>query len=378
MKYFVRLFAASAAIWTAILIVAAPAAAQHTVAAKFDVTKPTTLTGTVTQIDWANPYVHILMKVAGTNPAAPARWAVELDSAILLAKNNWSQTAVKPGDVIKVDGPVARDGTRQISGKTVTLMSTGKSVFNGYNGTPPPKVTVAAAPTPRWPDGHPRLGPAPGQTGYWGNPSATSLVQSGATVAMDAYGLLKNIADVSKVAPMQKWAQDVYELRQRTFLASDPMFQGCKPPGGPRQYQQVYGVQFVEDLEHKRIFVLMGGGNRNERIMYTDGRKQVGQRGGDDDNPLYYGRSVASFQGDTLVADIKGFNEKFWFDNGGLPHTDQLHLVEKYTRTDMNTMKYEVTIDDPGAYTKSWTASWTLQWIPGEELPYFLCQDNRP
>jgi hypothetical protein len=122
----------------------------------------------------------------------------------------------------------------------------------------------------------------------------------------------------------------------------------------------------------------MGGGNRNERIMYTDGRKQVGQRGGDDDNPLYYGRSVARWEGDTLIADIIGFNEKFWFDNGGLPHTEKLHLVERYTRLDMNTMKYEVSIDDPGAYTKTWSASWNLQWIAGEEMPYFLCQDNRP
>ena len=122
----------------------------------------------------------------------------------------------------------------------------------------------------------------------------------------------------------------------------------------------------------------LGGGNRNERIMYTDGRAQKGQLRGDDDNPLYYGRAVAEWKGDTLTSDIKGFNEKFWFDNGGLPHTDQLHLVERFTRTDMNTLKYEVTIDDPGAYTKQWVASWTLQWITDEELPYFLCEDNRP
>jgi len=76
--------------------------------------------------------------------------------------------------------------------------------------------------------------------------------------------------------------------------------------------------------------------------------------------------------------DVIGFNEKFWFDNGGLPHTEKLHLVEKYTRTDISTLKYEVSIDDLGAYTKTWTASWTLHWIPGEETPYFLCQDNRP
>jgi hypothetical protein len=372
MKYLVGLFAGSAAI----LVALAPALAQHTVAAKFDVSKTTTLTGTVTQIDWANPYSHILMKVPVANSSAPARWAVEIESSILLAKNGWSQTTVKPGDIIKVEGPPARDGSKQISGTNIVLTSTNKSVFNGYNGTPLGKPSDAAAPTPRWPDGHPDWADF-GQTGYWETqrdfPGSNRRHRSNGR-----YGLLKNIADVDKVATMQKWARDVYEMRQRTFLATDPMFQGCKPPGGPRQFQQIYGAQFVEDLEHKRIFVLMGGGNRNERIMYTDGRKQVGQRGGDDDNPLYYGRSVARWEGDTLVADTIGFNEKFWFDNGGLPHTEKLHLVERYTRLDMNTMKYEVSIDDPGAYTKTWSSSWNLQWIAGEEMPYFLCQDNRP
>ena len=71
MKHFVRLFAASAAI----LMALAPASAQHTVAAKFDLTKSISLTGTVTQIDWANPYAHVLMKVPGANPSSPARWA---------------------------------------------------------------------------------------------------------------------------------------------------------------------------------------------------------------------------------------------------------------------------------------------------------------
>ena len=77
------------------------------------------------------------------------------------------------------------------------------------------------------------------------------------------------------------------------------------------------------------------------------------------------------------MVDTRGFNEKFWFTNGGLPHTEQLHLVERFTRTDQNTLRYEVTIDDPGAYTRTWSAGWTLQWVP-EELPVYYCQDNRP
>jgi hypothetical protein len=348
--------------------------AQHTPGAKFDLTKPLNLRGTVTQIDWATPNVHVLMKVGAPNPVV---WAVEVESPLLLAASGWSQSSLPVGETITVQGFAARDKSNQISGNAIVRVSTGKAVYAGANGTIPPRA-VASGPTPRWPSGQPRLGPPPGQTGYWGNPSRHGLVQEGVNVDMDAYGLLKNIKDVDKVAPLQKWARDLYEYRQKNFLKDDPTFLFCKPPGGPRQYQQVYGFQFVEDPDFKRIWVLLGGGNRNRRVMYLDGRKQVGQIDGDSDNPLYYGRAVGQWEGDTLVMDLKGFNEKFWFDNGGLPHTDQLHLIERWTRKDMKTMHYEVTIDDPGAYTKTWKSSWDLEWIPGEETPYFLCQDNRP
>jgi hypothetical protein len=370
-----RQLAVSGTAWLAVLFCAVSASAQHTVAAKFDLTKPLTLTGTVTQIDWANPYTHVLMKVPGQ--PLPTLWAVEVESPITLTENGWTEDSLKPGETIKVEGFAARNGSKQISGKSVVVTRTGKPVYVGTNGTPKPRPT-ATGPTPRWPDGRPRLGPPPGQTGYWGYPTSGGLLETGVNVQMDAYGLLNNINDAAKVAPMQPWALALYKLRQSTFLERDPMFQSCKPPGGPRQFEQVYGFQFVEQPDFKRVFVLEGGGNRNRRIIYTDGRKQVGQVGGDDDNPLFYGYAGGKWEGDTFVVDTKGFNEEFWFDNGGLPHTEQLHLIERFTRTDMGTMKYEVTIDDPGAYTRTWKSGWTLHWVPGEETPYFLCQDNRP
>jgi len=359
----------------AMLFGAVSAPAQHTLAAKFDLTKPLTLTGTVTQIDWANPYVHVLMKVPGK--PLPALWAVELEGPLILGNNGWSETSLAPGEAIRVEGFASRDGSNQISGKSVVVTRTGQPVYVGTNGTPRPRP-VASGPTPRWPDGRPRLGPPPGQTGYWGYPSRTSLVEDGVKVEMDAYGLLKNIADAPKVAPMQPWALAIYKLRQSTFLDHDPMYRGCKPPGGPRQFEDIYGFQFVEQPDFKRVFVLLGGGNRNRRTIYTDGRKQVGQIQGNDDNPVFYGYAVATWEKDTFVVDTRGFNEEFWFDNGGLPHTDQLQVVERFTRVDMGTMRYEVTINDRGAYTRPWKSGWTFSWVPGEETPYFLCQDNRP
>jgi uncharacterized protein DUF6152 len=358
-----------------VFLLSTPLVAHHEILAKFDDKKPMTLRGTVTKVDWANPHVHLFMNVQNGNNVL--NWAVELESPVDLGRANWTRDTVKPGDALSVQGMPARNGSRQIWGNSVVLSSTNKKVFDTAS-LPKPAANAPGGPTPKWPDGQPRLGPPPGQTGFWAAPTATSLMQAGTNVAVNANGLLKNIADVDKVAPFQKWARDLYELRQRSLLKDDPMYIYCMPPGGPRQYQLPYGLQFTEDRDRKRIFVLIGSGNRNYRIIYTDGRKQQGQLRGDADNPLYYGRSVGQWQGETFVVDTKGFNEKFWFSNGGLPHTDQLHLIERFTRTDMNTLKYEVTIDDPGAYTKTWTSSWELKWIAGEELPVYYCQDNRP
>ena len=190
--------------------------------------------------------------------------------------------------------------------------------------------------------------------------------------------LSENIKDADKVAPFQRWARDLYEYRQRNFLKDDPMFLYCKPPGALRQFQMPYGNQFLEDKTFGRIYLMGGGGNHDWHFIYTDGRPEQGELGGNDTNPIYYGNARGRWKGETLVVDTKGLNEKFWFSNGGLPHTEQLHLIERFTRTDMNTLKYEVTIDDPGAYTRTWSAGWTLQWVAGEDLPTSYCQDNRP
>ncbi|HLQ78799.1 MAG TPA: DUF6152 family protein [Terriglobia bacterium] len=361
------------------LLIVAPLMAHQELAAKFDTSKTVTMKGVVTKYDWSNPQVHVFINVADSSANKVSNWAVELESIVELQKGGYSKDSLKPGDAVSVTGNPARDGSRQVWSTSFTLSSTGKKMFDVPTGIQQPKYAAAAGATPRWPDRQPKLGPAtPTETGYWAAPSQTSLMQTGVNVKTDEWGLLANIADADKVAPFQPWARDLYVYRQKNFLKDDPAYQYCIPPGGPRQFQMRYGAQFAEDREHKRIFVLIGSVDRNYRIIYLDGRDQKGQTRGDADNPLYYGRAVGKWEGDTLVVDTKGFLERFWFSNGGLPHTDQLHLVERYTRTDANTLKYEVTIDDPGAYTKSWTSSWTLKWFPSEELPINFCQDNRP
>jgi hypothetical protein len=355
--------------------IAAPlAGAHHAVVAKFDDSKRTELRGIVTSVDWRNPHVHVFTNVA-RDDGSVENWAVELESTVLLRRSGWKHDTLRPGDAIRVSGPTARDGSRQVWGETVVATATNRQVLNVTDTGPlRPK---APRPPPRGENGKPLLGFAGESGGYWAYPSSTVLMQAGANVQMNGDGVLGRIADAPRVAPFQPWALALYQHRQQRHLADDPGFLNCKNPGAVRQFQQPHGVQFVEDPARERIFVLIGGGNHNYRIVYMDGRDQQGQVQGDDDNPLYYGRAVAHWENDTLVVRTTGFNEDFWFTNGGLPHTDRLSLIERFTRSDYDTLRYEVTVDDPGAYTQPWSSSWELRWVGGEELPVYFCQDNR-
>jgi hypothetical protein len=350
------------------------AVAHHAIAAKFDDANRLELHGIVTGVDWRNPHVHVFTNVTRENGVVE-NWAVELESTVLLRRSGWQHDTLRPGDAIDISGPAARDGSRQVWGERVVESATDRQVYNVTDTAP--RRPQSARPTPRGSNGKPLLGFADATGGYWAHPSSTVLMRAGANVQMNGDGVLARLADAPRVAPFQPWALGVYRHRQERHLADDPGFLNCKAPGAVRQFQTPYGVQFVEDPARQRIFVLIGGGNRNYRIIYMDGRDQQGQVQGDDDNPLYYGRAVARWDGDTLVVETTGFNEDFWFTNGGLPHTDRLSLVERFSRPDYDTLRYEVTVTDPGAYTEPWSSSWELRWVGGEDLPVYFCQDNR-
>lgn len=123
--------------------------------------------------------------------------------------------------------------------------------------------------------------------------------------------------------------------------------------------------------ELQRVWIFDIGGPYSFRIVYMDGRAHPR-----DLEPAYTGHSVGRWDGDALVVDTVGFNEGSWIEAEGMPHTDRLHLIERFSRTDFNTLKYEVTVDDPGAYTKTWTGGFLLRWNLGAELFEYVCQEN--
>jgi hypothetical protein len=234
-------------------------------------------------------------------------------------------------------------------------------------------AALAAAPAvPRYPDGTVRLDRSPGEKGYWDAPSTPSLVEKGVKVQFAANGKLRNLADAAKVAPFQPWALALYKYRQQNNFADDPMKE-CIGPGNPRQMMTPGGVRFIQDKNYKRMYMVFGGGNRNWRTIYMDGRDPPVA---EEVTATFLGLAVGKWEGDTLVATSTGFNTRFWMSNGGLPHTEALTLTERFKRISKDTLEYEVTIDDPRTYTRPWKAAWTLHWTPGDIQEHF-CETGR-
>jgi hypothetical protein len=166
--------------------------------------------------------------------------------------------------------------------------------------------------------------------------------------------------------PFHDWAKQTYTDRQAHELEPHAR---CKASGVARQFLTPYGVEFVELPELQRIYIFDVGGPHTYRTVYMDGRTHP-----KDGVRTYYGHSIGWWEGDTLLIDTTNFNEAFWLDRRGFPHTEQLHTTERFTRTALGTMRYEATIDDPGAYAKPWTGAFDLRWSPDIELFEYVCQ----
>ena len=219
------------------------------------------------------------------------------------------------------------------------------AVGGGRGGRGGGAAAAPAAPAPRFADGTVRLGALPGQTGTWNGGGGGN-------------------ADV----PYQPWARAISNYRRVNEFEPHTR---CKPSGGPRQFLTPYGVEIVDLPELKRIMIMDIGGPHTFRTIYMDGRPHPR-----DLQPSFYGHSIGTWDKDTLVVDTIGFNEKFWIDRGQAPHTEKLHLIEKFTRTDMNNMTYELTVEDTGVYTAIWSRSSAMTFRAGTELFEYVCQDN--
>jgi hypothetical protein len=108
------------------------------------------------------------------------------------------------------------------------------------------------------------------------------------------------------------------------------------------------------------------------RQIFTDGRALP-----EDRDPAWWGYSVGKWDGDTLMVDTVGLNEKTWLDDSGHPHTDALHIIERFRRLDFGHMEVQLTIDDPKAYKKPWTARIPWDLMPDTDILDWVCENEK-
>lgn len=143
---------------------------------------------------------------------------------------------------------------------------------------------------------------------------------------------------------------------------------GCLPPGVPRIYIQPFALEMIETPGRVVEYFEF---DHHVRQIFTDGRKHPR-----DPDLTWMGDSIGWYEGDTLVIDTVGLNEKTWVDRGGLPHSDQLHVIERIRRPTHDALEIKITIDDPKAYTATWSGYRNYKLEPNWNIKEFICADN--
>jgi hypothetical protein len=108
-----------------------PLVAHHSFAAEFDAKKPFKFTGPVTKVEWMNPHTYFHMDVTDEKSGKVTNWAMEMGSPNILMRQGWTRNSLKVGDVVTVEGSLAKDGSPTGNARTVVLMKTGQKLFAG-------------------------------------------------------------------------------------------------------------------------------------------------------------------------------------------------------------------------------------------------------
>ncbi len=148
----------------------------------------------------------------------------------------------------------------------------------------------------------------------------------------------------------------------------DPVLRQCLPPGTPRIYLQPFPFQMVQTPKE---ILLSFEYDHTVRQIFMDGRAHP-----EDITPTYMGNSIGKWDGDTLVVDTVGFNDKTWLDRDGHPHSDQLHVIERFHRVDRDNMTIDINIEDPKVLVKPWKTQLNFQLKPDWDIMELVCTDN--
>jgi len=202
------------------------------------------------------------------------------------------------------------------------------------------------APAPRTPDGKPDF------SGIWQaevNPYRFNLIQ-----------------DLKDEAIFRPAAEAIFLERVADFRRDDPVT-NCLPGGPSEAINTMYRVIQSPTV----VAVLFESGTGRYRQIYMDGRKLP-----EDPNPTWLGYSVGHWEGDTLVVESAGFNDRTWLDRAGHPHSEKLRVTERFRRVDFGHMRYQITFDDPATLTKPLTLSVAVNYRPDTDMLENVCNEN--
>ncbi len=206
------------------------------------------------------------------------------------------------------------------------------------------------ADVPRTADGRPDL-TAPAPTGPDGRPDLTGL-----------WTAAPPVADLDP-AVLQPWVADLARERQQEYYRTRPYFQ-CQP-SGPETERAGGWKRFVQTPAMLAIL----NDDLRYRVIYTDGRELE-----PDPLPSWAGYSVGRWEGDTLVVDSNGFNDKTWVSRYGVSHTEALTVRERYRRVDFGHLEVEVTFTDPEAFTEQWGYTVSMELAADTEMLEEICE----
>jgi hypothetical protein len=233
-------------------------------------------------------------------------------------------------------------------------------------------ATLAQAPAavPRGADGKPDL------TGVWQGSSVRPGKWEDANNGLGVGGTGKDPSAppslgsqqvITEPAPYQPWAA-ARVLESYNKRGIDDPAALCLPPGVPRLLMvSLFPIEIVQTP--KRIVFMYEYMNVFRSIPIDAPHPP-------DIAPSYLGDSVARWEGTTLVVDVVGFNDKTWLTGTGTFHSEDLHLVERYTRVSKDRIDFEATIDDPKVLTKPWTIRTTMMLREGTRVQEYVCAEN--
>jgi hypothetical protein len=216
--------------------------------------------------------------------------------------------------------------------------------------------------TPRNADGQPDLN-APVPKTLDGKPDLSGIWR-----AADGKWLANLAVDAGE-PPFQPWAAELYKERVATRGRDRPSGR-CLPHAVPDNMMVRSGPFKI--IQTPGVIVLLFEEMNHFRQIFTDGRNLP-----ENAEPSWFGYSIGRWEGDTLVAETIGFHDRSWLDNPGLPHSDAMRVIERFTRRSFGRLDIDITIDDPKAYTRPWTANARFEALPDQELLESICENEK-